>query len=90
MTHFVVNLLFRPGRMLTVKECRLVMPHRPVKPMRGQPALFRCHTTQNFDLLKIRFFLEKSALLRPMEGTRKLLRGLGWQRFRPSGYRYLV
>jgi hypothetical protein len=58
-TDFVVNFLFRPIGMEAAQECRLVPPHRPVKPMRRLPALLRRHAPKHFDLLRTCFFIRQ-------------------------------
>jgi len=50
--HLRLDLLLRPGRMLTLQERRLVVPQGPVKLMRGLPALVRRHAPQQSYLVR--------------------------------------
>src|SRR5579863_3226954 len=49
----------RPVWMLVLNEGGFVAAHRPVKPVCGAPALFRCHAAEHRDLFGARLFVRQ-------------------------------
>src|SRR5258706_7463805 len=68
VAHLFLEALLRPIRVLAVEEGRFMSAHRPVKSVRGLPALLGRHAPEDFDLLRTGLFVGQHIKIRYPEG----------------------